>query len=122
MTVNGTVPTFTLTPLSLPQFGAMPALTLSGVATEQSYSLHLSGTATAAELQSLREKMPALGDGLDAAIPELQVATVAPVAKDAKPVAEKPLKVNVTCTRTWPNAQVCVNAAPETSKPARRKR
>jgi AsmA protein len=125
MTVAGPGPTFTLSPLNLSQFAKLPALVLTGSATARSYSLHLSGSATAPELESLRGMMPALGDGLETAVPELRSAT--PSATEAAKTAvstlpNKILKLNVTCTRTWPAPQTCVAAAPEDTKPVRRKR
>lgn len=111
---------FVLEPVNLGEVDAMPAVTLSGEASMLSYSLHLAGTATLQQLQSLRGMMPVLGDGMEQAVPELLPAPS--VAGDAaKPAVERPLKLNVTCTRAWPNPQVCTSAAPEAAKPAHRK-
>jgi len=84
-------------------------LTLSGEATPAGYSLHLAGTATAAQLNTLRGLLPPLGDGMDTALPELTDG------------GSKPLKVNLTCTRAWGAEQTCTAAA-EPAKPARRRR
>jgi hypothetical protein len=72
---------------------------LSGAASRQGYSLRLQGTVTAQEIQSLRAMLPPLTDGLVEALP-------AGFDKESKP-----LKVDVTCTRTWGAGQTCVEAA-----------
>jgi AsmA protein len=119
VTAAGATPTLTLSPLNLSQFAKLPALTLSGEATPQSYSLRLAGSATPQELNSLRGMLPVLGDGLEAAIPELLVSPT-PSSQPQQEVA-KQLKLNVTCTRVWPAPQSCVNAAVEPAKTSRRR-
>jgi len=66
--------------------------------------------------------LPVLGDDLESAVPELSATTAPKAAGDAKPEAEKLLKLNITCTRAWPAAQICVNAPAEPPKAARRSR
>jgi AsmA protein len=118
--VDGT--DITLAPISLSAPGKAP-LTVSAEATPQQYALHLAGEATPEKLNALRGMLPVLGDGLESAVPELNAATPAKPAAEAKPEAEKQLKLNVTCTRAWPAAQTCVNAPPEQlPKAARRSR
>jgi AsmA protein len=119
-TVTGATPTLTLSPLNLAQFAKLPTLTLSGDATPQRYSVRLAGSATTQELNSLRGMLPVLGDGLDAAIPELLAAPTA--ASQATLETAKELKLNVICTRVWPAPQSCVNAAVEPTKTSRRGR
>jgi AsmA protein len=119
VTVNGT--NIALAPISLSAPGKTP-LTVSGEATPQRYAVHLAGEATAEKLNALRGMLPVLGDGLVSALPELNAADPPNGAADAKPAAEKPLKLNINCTSAWPAAETCVNAPPELPKPARRSR
>jgi AsmA protein len=120
VTASGAAPTFTVSPFNLSRLAKLPPLTLSGEATPQSYSLRLAGLATPQELNSLRSMVPVLGDGLDAAIPEL-LATPTPVSQPQQEAA-KQLKLNVTCTRVWPAPQSCVNATVEPTKASHRRR
>lgn len=110
----------TLVPMSLSAPGKS-VLTISGEATPRQYVVHLSGEAKPKELNSLRGMLPVLGDGLETAVPELNAAPVT-AAAEAKVDAEKPLKLNVTCTRVWPAAQICVNEPAVPPKAARRVR
>ncbi len=104
---------FVLTPLSLTPPGKTPALTLSGMATTDGYSLHFAGTATGAQLQALRALAPPLGDGLQGAVePD---GTADPVKGDPVRV----LKVEAACTRTWGAGQTCAAGAP--ASPRRRR-
>jgi hypothetical protein len=69
------------------------SLVLSGVVTKAGYSLRLAGAATKAQVQALEGTMPPLTDGLEKALPAA--------------VDDRPMKVDVTCSRSWGGAQVC---------------
>ena len=84
-------------------------LLLSGTATREGFTLHLVGAATAEEISQLRAQMPPLGDGIGEAVPEL--------AADGG----KPVKVDVTCSRTWNAGQSCTAAAVMPTKRAGRR-
>ncbi|QMV19083.1 AsmA family protein [Granulicella sp. 5B5] len=102
----------TLAPLSLaPTVKAAP-LELAGHATLRGYTLRLAGSATVQELQSMRGTLPPLADGLEAALPGLKTA------------GDRPLKVDVTCSRVWGGVQSCaaVGEAPTPAKKRKRLR
>jgi len=90
-----------------------PVLTLSGEATPQRYVVHLNGEATPQQLNALRGMLPVLGDGLESALPELNAQDDSKAIADAKPEVDKLLKLNLSCTRSWPSQQTCVNAIAE---------
>jgi AsmA protein len=119
VSVNGEE--ITLAPISLAAPGKTP-LAFSAEAMPQEYVVHLAGEATVERVSALRGMLPVLGDDLESAVPELSAATPPKAAGDAKPEAEKLLKLNITCTRVWPAAQSCVNAPAEPPKAARRGR
>ena len=91
-----------LAPFSFTPPGKVPALTVSGVATKSGYTLHLTGTATEAQVQALRRMAPPLGDHLDDAVKMDGAARV--------------MKVDATCTRMWGGGQTCVAGAPAVAK------
>jgi hypothetical protein len=119
--ITGTKTGFTLTPMNIATgdvAGKLAPLMLSGDATRQSYTLHLVGTATAAQLTALLGMFPAFGDGLEAAVPELKEAPL----KAPKGNTPTPFKINVTCIRPWRAVQTCSAAASETAPTAKHKR
>jgi AsmA protein len=119
VTVNGDE--ITLAPISLAAPGKTP-LTVSAEATPQEYAIHLAGEALPERVSALRGLLPVLGDDLESAVPELNATTPPKNAGDAKPEIERPLRLNITCTRAWPAAQTCINAPVEPPKAARRGR
>ena len=109
ISVSANQMTLTLAPLNLMPAAKAAGLEVVGSATPQSYTLRLAGTGTAAEVRSVLGTLPPLGDGAEAALP---------VLKDA---SDKPVKVDVTCTRSWGAVQSCAAAA-ESPKPVKRGR
>jgi hypothetical protein len=102
---------FVLMPLSFTPPGKTPALTLSGTATKTGYTLHLMGSATEAQVVALRGMAPPLGDGLQEALRDGAAGTSA-----------KAMKIDVTCSREWGEAQTCAASLPEAPKRRRRRR
>jgi AsmA protein len=76
---------------------AVAPLMLSGTVMGTGYSLRLAGMATKKQVQALAGTMPPLTDGLEGALPAA--------------VDDKPMKVDVTCARTWGGAQTCAATA-----------
>jgi hypothetical protein len=109
ISVSANQMTLTLAPLNLMPAAKAAGLEVVGSATPQSYTLRLAGTGSAAEVRSVLGALPPLGDGAEAAMP---------VLKDA---GDKPVKVDVTCTRSWGAVQSCV-AATESPKAVKRGR
>ncbi len=109
ISVSASQATLTLAPLNLMPAAKAPGLEVVGSASLQGYTLRLAGTGTAAEVRSVLGTLPPLGDGAEAALP---------VLKDA---GDKPVKVDVTCARSWGAVQSCVAAA-ESPKPVKRGR
>ena len=91
--------TLQLLPATLPPAatGETPArLTLQGAASRGSYTLHLNGTATPAQIADLANDFPPVSDGVTQSLPALtNVAT----------------GIDLTCSRTWPAPQTCVDVA-----------
>ncbi len=113
--VDGTPSGFLLEPLNLMPPGSASPLLLTATVTPASYTFHLTGTATTAEMQSLMSAMPPLAEGLDAVLP-LPAPAIAP------PSPPKPLKLDITCTRAWRSHQICTqSAAPEPTRKKRRR-
>ncbi len=108
--LNGTPDGAVLEPLNLMPAGAHTPLTLSTTITRTGYTLRLIGTATAEELKSLIASMPPLGDGLDAALPPPSTGP------------DKPLKLDITCSRQWRRAQTCAPTVVEPTRTHRRVR
>jgi AsmA protein len=120
--ISGTPTGFVLTPLNLAMIGSpekLPPLTITGEATQKTYTVHFTGTATAQQLTKLRSLFPVLSDGLETALPELN--DEAEKSSKAK-IAPAPLKVNVTCTRILGSPQACMAAAPAPAPISKRKR
>ena len=114
LTVTSSEEGFVLTPFALTGQGKTPPLMLSGVATKSGYTLHLMGSATEQQIMGLRGVLPPLGDGLQEALPNtVGLAAVVPT---------KPLKVDVTCSRTWGSGQTCATVAAVPTKKSARKR
>jgi hypothetical protein len=101
-----------LAPLNLMPPGKTPPLILSGTANRQGYKMSLQGTATAQQIRSLRVMFPPLTDGLEQALP---------ASAEASGV-DKPMKIDVTCTRVWGTAQTCAELAAAPAKKTRRHR
>ncbi|WP_158790661.1 AsmA family protein [Granulicella sp. L60] len=88
LTPTGSV--FLLTPTSLDLGGRDPA-TLDGHFDATGYTLHLTGMASIARLQTLSTALPQFGDGLAKALPTNR--------------ASGPFRVDLTSTRTWGGPQ-----------------
>jgi AsmA protein len=95
-----------LAPLNLLPADSPNTLMLTGSATREGYTLRLDGTLTPAQMQTLRAKAPPLSDGIMEAVPDL-----------FNTASTRPIKVDVTCTRTWKGPQTC---ATQTAEPPRR--
>lgn len=111
ISVSANQETLTLAPLNVAPASTAEKtgpLELSGEATPQGYSLHLTGVATVRELESMRGTLPPLADGLEAGVPGW------------KSGEDKPLKVDVACSRAWGGVQSCV-AVSEAPKPVKKK-
>jgi hypothetical protein len=119
LTSRATEEGFVLTPLSLTPPGRTPALTLSGMSTKSGYTLHFAGTATEAQLHSLRALAPPLGDGLEEVVKTDGVGLTAK-GEAAKGEAGRVMKVDATCVRAWGSGQTC--AAGEAAVAKRRRR
>ncbi|MBW4040113.1 MAG: AsmA family protein [Acidobacteria bacterium] len=104
---------FSLAPVSLNAPGKTPALTLSGMATRAGYTVRLAGTATEAQMEELRARLPPLGDAMQEALPKAEASAAA---------ATKPMRVDITCARAWGRTQTCATtaAAVPAKKPQRR--
>lgn len=109
LSVSANQGTLTLAPLNLTPTVKAGGLELAGSATLQGYSLQLAGTGTVAELRQMVATLPPLGDGIVAA------------AAGTSAAEDKPLKVDVTCSRPWGGAQSCT-AVTEAAKPVKRAR
>ncbi len=112
---------FILAPVRLTAPGKMPELSLSGAATSSGYSLTLAGEATPAQVIALRAVAPPLGDGLDKVLRLDEPTSIAQGARSGKETAEKPLNINISCTRTWGGTQTCAASAPTVPKRRRRR-
>jgi hypothetical protein len=110
LTVSSDAEGATLEPLNLMPADSMAPLMLSARATPQGITLQLAGTATPNQLHALIAAAPPLGDGLAAALPEL-----------ATTLADKPMKLDVSCERSWRGPQVCATSAVEPVKKKRRR-
>ncbi len=104
-----------LAPLDLMPPGKTPPLILSGTANRQGYRVNLQGTATAQQIQSLRAKFPPLTDGLEQALP------ATPATTEGSSL-DKPMKIDVTCTRIWGAGQTCAEIAAAPAKKPRHHR
>lgn len=105
-----------LAPLTFAPAGGQ-SLVLSGAVTRAGYTLRLAGSVSRESLEKLRNELPPLGDGLDAAIPAIAAHVNLPAAGAAAtlPAAAAPdrvLKVDVTCTRSWRTPQTCTATTP----------
>jgi hypothetical protein len=80
-----------------------PGLVLSGTVTRSGYTVRLAGAATMEQVDGLRKVTPPLGDGLDQAL-------------SGGGDAEKAMKIDVTCRRSWGAAQTCAATASEAPK------
>ncbi len=95
-----------LAPFNL-TFAEKTPLLLSGTVDTQRLTFRISGTGTPHQVTFLSWAMPALADGFDPPI-------------NASPAG--PMKVDVSCTRTWGQPQTCVaGKVAETPKPRRRR-
>jgi len=108
--LTGTPAGLVLEPIDLLPAGSTPPLLLNGIVTTTGTTLHLTGSATPAELTTLTQSLPPLADGLSQALPEL---TAAPT---------RPIHLDLTCTRPWRGPQTCTQTlpAPPTKKKHRR--
>jgi len=87
---------FTLGPVLLALGGKEPA-TLEGRFDSNGYTLHLTGMVTTSRLLELGAALPAFGDGLAKALPEVRATT--------------PFRVDLTAARPWRGTQVWMAAA-----------
>lgn len=104
-TASGTTPSFILAPTALVLGGREPAK-LEGTFMASGYSLHLSGSVTAARLQALAAALPPIGDGLMKALPP------------DHPTNE-PFHIDLTATKRWHSPQTWVANAPSQPPAAR---
>ena len=89
--------------LRLGSAGEVPAqLALQGQASRGAYTLHLTGSATPAQVVNLSNVFPPFSDGVAPAMP---------------PLATVPTGIDLTCSRSWPALQTCTEAL----APAKRK-
>jgi AsmA protein len=100
---------FVLAPFSLTLPGKAAGLTLSGTATRTGVTLRVVGSATEAQVVSLRGLAPPVGDGVEGVL-----------GADGAP--ERGIKIDVTCSRAWGAGQVCAQSAPVVAKKRRRGR
>lgn len=115
-TLVGAGDALSLAPLTFAPAGGQ-SLVLSGAVTRAGYTLRLVGSVSREALEKLRNELPPLGDGLDAAIPAIAAHVNLPAAGAAAtlPAAAAPdrvLKVDVTCTRSWRAPQTCTATTP----------
>jgi hypothetical protein len=88
--------------LHLASAGETPAqLTVQGQASRGAYTLHLTGSATPAQVVDLSNILAPFSDGVSQAMPHISA----------------PTSIDLTCSRTWPALQTCT----ETLAPAKRK-
>jgi len=88
--------------------GGSSQLSLTGGFDPTGYTLHLSGNATASQLQTLASRIPPLSDGLLDTLPH-------PTHPD-----DAAHELNITCTRKWGTPQTCTTAhaaSPQPTKP-----
>jgi len=131
-TIAGTPQGFALGAVNIAPEGKAP-LSISGLATPNSYSFTLTGTATPQDVRDYLAMAPPLGDDLAEVWAPLAPAKPPAETKpnsdtkpasgksvDAKPTADdstKPVALNVTCGRPWGGPQTCAAApAPVASK------
>ena len=98
-----------LAPFPLADDG-QPPLLLSASADLHGATLHLAGTATGDTLRDLTSLVPPAGDGVEAALPELAATPGVPI------------KIDLTCTRTWGGPQTCTPAPKPAATPPSRPR
>jgi hypothetical protein len=111
MVLDGTPAGLVLEPLALGSAGGGSApLLLSGLVDAKGYTLHLTGSATAAELRGLVGALPPVGDGLAEALPELGAGLA------------KPIRLDLSCVRPWRGTQTCTESAPVVVVKKRRRR
>ncbi|MDE3103943.1 MAG: AsmA family protein [Acidobacteriota bacterium] len=106
---------FVLQPIKLPLGGKDSAL-LEGTIDAQGYTLHLSGTATAARLAALAKTIPQFGDGLSEFTTTPQSD---PRHDDSNP---GPVHLDLTATRPWGGAQVWQQNVAHPEQPAHKHR
>lgn len=136
-TIAGTPQGFALGALNIANQDK-PALTLSGLVTQNSSTFTLTGTVAPDELRSYIALAPPLGDNLDqvwtplappkpdAAQPAAEKPAVAKKTTDTAPAKDdsaKPVAINVTCGRPWGGPQTCAAlASPAPKKKGKRKK
>jgi hypothetical protein len=108
VTVTANEGEFALTPFSLTLPGKAAGLTLNGTATRSGFTLRVVGSATEAQVVTLRGLAPPVGDGVERVL-----------GPDG--AAERVMKVDVTCSRAWGAGQTCVESAPVVAKRRRRR-
>jgi AsmA protein len=90
--------------LYLASAGEVPAqLTLQGQASRGAYTLHLTGSATPAQVVDLSNVFPPFSDGVAPAMPHVSA----------------PTGVDLTCSRIWPALQTCTEAQGPAPRKAR---
>ncbi|SEG63182.1 AsmA protein [Bryocella elongata] len=127
-TIAGTPQGFALGAINVAAEGK-PALNLSGLATQGSYSFTLTGSATPQEIRDYIAMAPPLGDNLDQTWAPLAPAKPDAKASDAKSADTKAAKdepakavpINITCGRPWGGPQTCVATAPPATGKAKGK-
>jgi AsmA protein len=131
---------FDLLPISL-DLGGKDPLILDGHVDDSGYTLHLSGWAIPARLVAFAGAVPQLADGLRDTLQTLEIlppdhspespiiargstrGTVVPeVSAAATPIdADEPVRIDLTATRIWGNAQIWHQNAATSAKPRNRK-
>jgi AsmA protein len=90
--------------LHLASASGVPAqLTLQGKASRGAYTLHLTGSATPAQVVDLSNIFPPFSDGVAPAMPHITAST----------------GIDLTCSRMWPALQTCTEALANTPHKAR---
>ena len=104
---------FVLGPISLTAPGKAAGLVMSGTVGWSGYTVRVAGVGTREQVVALRRLAPPLGDGVDAVLAADAVA--------GGPVSSAPVKVDVTCVRSWGAGQSCVAGVVEAPKRKRRR-
>jgi hypothetical protein len=116
---------FDLLPISLPLGGKQPAI-LEGHLDTAGYTLHLTGVVLCADLLAVGNAVPQLGDGLRQILEKIAPAAPDPNGKPDTDGSEGnrslttlPIRLDLTATRAWGDAQVWRETTPVPTHPRR---